>query len=121
MEAEQVKAENRSLVNRLKELERNLELLNREHVDLVNKSIVEEKKNAEKDVLIQELKQQVEVYQIMIKNDKNIRADEAETMISQLAVRNSSLVNYTASLEETIRELEEKLKSNQQPDSPPKE
>ena len=112
MEAEQVKAENRTLVKRLKELERSYEQLNREHCNLVNKIIVDEKRNAEKDSQIQELKSQLQVYQIMAKQGTNIKVDEAETMISQLATKNNALVTYTASLEETIKDLEAKLKNN---------
>ena len=111
MEAEQVKAENRAIVNRVKELEKSYELLNREHVNLVNKSILNDQKILDQETKIQELQQQVEVYQIMIKNERNLKSDEADTLISQLTVKNNTLMHYSSSLENTIKDLEEKLKS----------
>ena len=109
LEAEAVKKENRRLATLHKSLEKNYEILNREHIDLVNKYIEERSKYEQEKEKNEDLIEQVTSLKAVLSNDRTYAEGQVKQEMDILAQKNLQLTQINTMLEDTITELEQKL------------
>ena len=109
LEAEAVKKENRRLNSIYKSIEKNYEILNIEHIDLVNKYIEERSKFEQEKEKNEDLNEQVSSLKAIIANDRSYAEDQVKQEMDLLAQKNLQLNQINTMLEDTITELELKL------------
>jgi chromosome segregation ATPase len=109
LEAEESKQEVRRHLETIKRMERDYETLNREHVDLVNKFLIEKDNHEQAQERNEELTEKVNSYIVIIQQDRRVAEEQVKSEMDELVKRNMELVKYNAALEETIHDLEQKL------------
>ncbi|KAF8460029.1 rab-GTPase-TBC domain-containing protein [Kalaharituber pfeilii] len=109
MELEQLKHSNAALASRVKKLEEELELVNKEHIDLLNGMVVKNMENSHlSDENAQLLQQVEELKQIVEKQPMEVEA-KFKAELDRLMERQLEMHNENQALEEQMLEMQEEL------------
>ncbi|KAJ3314740.1 GTPase-activating protein [Boothiomyces sp. JEL0838] len=109
IELEKMKNENRKLMKSYKLLEQNYELLNREHIDLVN-NFIEEKDKCERQFdRNEELQEQVNGFKKILSGDRKHAEHQVQSEMDELAQKNIELIRKNADLQDHVHDLEQQL------------
>ncbi|KAJ3268433.1 GTPase-activating protein [Terramyces sp. JEL0728] len=109
IELEKMKNENRKMLKSYKLLEQSYELLNREHIDLLN-NFIEEKDKCERQFdRNEELQEQVDGFKKILSGDRNHAEIQVRSEMEELAQKNIELIRKNADLQDTVHDLEQQL------------
>ncbi|KAI5787632.1 rab-GTPase-TBC domain-containing protein, partial [Peziza echinospora] len=109
LETEHLKLSNANLANRVKKLEEELELLNKEHVDLLNGMVVKNMENAHLSDENATLTQQVEELKVTVEKQPMEVEERYKTEMNRLMERQLEVHNENQILEEQMMDMEKEL------------